>query len=194
MPVIESIVLASLFGSVATRLGWFCWTERKRVLHPSDEELSRDLSRTIDGCEQDGEVRIPGGDGRVVYKRPRKSKIAEMVWRAKSKFGTIERSEANELMVSKFIRDELKDDNVRPSHIFAIYPAAVVQFFLEFQPEIDARRIQVSAAAKKKERAKARKYWSVEDWARRFPRCLVEGNVPEPSQSSLGSYDPLDEE
>jgi hypothetical protein len=193
MPVIESIVLASLVGGVASRLGWFCWTQRKRVLHTSDEELSRDLARTIDRCEQEEDVRIPGGDGRVVYGRPRKSKIAEMVWRAKAQFGTTERSEANELMVSKFIRDELKDDKVRPSHILAIYPAATAQFFLEYQPEIDARRIQVAAAAKKKERAKARKYWSFEDWAR-VPCSLVASHGTEPSQSSLGSYDPLDEE
>lgn len=189
MPILEGIALASLIGAGCGRLGWFAWAQRKRVLHPSDEILSRSLLREIDGCEFD-ETPIPGGEGRVIYSRPRRSKIAEMVWRAKLKYGTIERSEVNVAMVSKFIRDELKDDKVRPSHCLAIYPFAVAAFFSEFQPEIDARRAQVSAESKKKERAKGREYWSLTDWLRRLPCSLVEGST---AIEVGGLVDPLDE-
>lgn len=64
---------------------------------------------------------------------------------AKVKFGMLSLSEANELMVSDYIRKLMVEHGVRPSHIVQLYPLAVALAFNPSSSEIAYSRLKASA-------------------------------------------------
>lgn len=64
---------------------------------------------------------------------------------AKVKFGMLSLTEANELMVSDYIRKLMVEHGVRPSHIVQLYPLAVALAFNPSSSEIAYSRLKASA-------------------------------------------------
>lgn len=55
---------------------------------------------------------------------------------AKVKFGVLQQTEANELMVSDYVRKLMVEHGVRPSHIVQLYPLAVALALMPSQSEV----------------------------------------------------------
>jgi len=64
---------------------------------------------------------------------------------AKVKFGALSQTEANELMVSDYIRKLMAEHGVRPSHIVQLYPLAVALAFCPSASEVAYSRLKASA-------------------------------------------------
>jgi hypothetical protein len=71
---------------------------------------------------------------------------AKLITLAKSEFGLIPRSEANRLMVRKFLRDQMRERGMRPTHIAAHVDVSVSCFFIPSKNDLVAH--QVGAAMK----------------------------------------------
>lgn len=78
-------------------------------------------------------------------KRRRRDLISNMAAEAKQKFPLIRKSEANYLVVRRFIYDRLKEHGVRVSHIKTVLPLAIELAFVPDESEIEA--IQFAASA-----------------------------------------------
>lgn len=65
---------------------------------------------------------------------------------AKAEFGLLRRTEANRLMVQKFLRDEMRSHNVRNAHIAQILPIAVEVSFVPNSAEVMARQLRATTS------------------------------------------------
>lgn len=87
--------------------------------------------------EQLGErLRMPARRARWVVKAATMAKV---------KFGLLQQTEANELMVSDYIRKLMVEHGVRPSHIVQLYPLAVALAFMPSRSEVEYSRLKASA-------------------------------------------------
>lgn len=75
---------------------------------------------------------------------------SKLITLAKSEFGLLKRTEANRLMVRKFMRDHMREHGVRPSHIAAHLDKSVAIFFIPTKMDIEA--VQVGATSLAHER------------------------------------------
>lgn len=80
---------------------------------------------------------------------------------AKAEFGLLKRTEANRLMVQKFIRDEMRSHNVRPTHVSFLLPIAVEATFLPTQSDLLAAQLR-----------------STTDWVDRDKQLVGWGDIP----------------
>jgi hypothetical protein len=94
------------------------------------EQLSQEFE------ELGARLRIPARRARWVVKAATMAKV---------KFGILSLTEANELMVSDYIRKLMVEHGVRPSHIVQLYPLAVALAFNPSSSEIAYSRLKASA-------------------------------------------------
>lgn len=90
--------------------------------------------------------------------RSRISRLASAA--AKVKFGLPKCTEANMLVVGKFIRDWLDERGVRPSHIEHIAPIATALVFVPTRADVEARAILASRPVVQAFEAYNATYWS----------------------------------
>lgn len=76
---------------------------------------------------------------------------AKMVRIAKGEFGLLERSEANRLMVRKFVRDYMREHGVRPTHIGMHVDLVVAMFFIPSHIDILSSQMQFTNTAKERD-------------------------------------------
>lgn len=72
---------------------------------------------------------------------------AKLVKLAKSEFGLLKRTEANRLMVRKFLRDHMRDHGMRPSHIAEHLDVGVACFFIPCRQDVIAHQVGSSNKA-----------------------------------------------
>jgi len=72
---------------------------------------------------------------------------AKLVKLAKSEFGLLKRTEANRLMVRKFLRDHMQDHGMRPTHIAEYLDVSVAIFFIPCRQDLIAHQVGSSMAA-----------------------------------------------
>jgi hypothetical protein len=63
---------------------------------------------------------------------------AKIIALAKAEFGLLKRTEANRLMVRKFLRDQMRDRKMRPTHIAAHLDISVSCFFIPSKADLIA--------------------------------------------------------
>lgn len=113
--------------------------------------------------EFDGDVGEPRGDQPPtgdsttppskpgLLKRRRKAEVARMVRlasaAAKVKFGLPKATEANLLVVGKFVRDWLEEYGMRPTHIAGVAPLATALTFIPSRADVMMREMLASEAA-----------------------------------------------
>lgn len=64
---------------------------------------------------------------------------------AKARFGLVDDTEANNIMLSDFIRKIMLEHGIRPSHVLQLYPLAVALALVPSEAEIMASRLRASA-------------------------------------------------
>jgi len=109
------------------------------------ESLAAKIVATIDAPTDEGEDCLDGETGKVRPER-KASYISVCASMARVEFGGMKRTEANKMMVHKYIRDVMRDHGVRPSHIALLLPQAVEFAFVENAGEIIARQMRASDA------------------------------------------------
>jgi hypothetical protein len=72
---------------------------------------------------------------------------AKVVLAAKAEFGLLQRSNANRLMVRKFMRDLMRDHKMRPSHIHENIEICVAMFFIPTKHDINAYKVGATLEA-----------------------------------------------
>lgn len=136
---------------------------RGSVIPQHAEETARAIARALDSGVEDGAEDFEGDKDaeedaikdtyRTISRKTRwRDRHVRMATKAmiaaKLKLGTLRLTEANELMVSKYVREWLMEQkDMRPSHAYAIYPTVVKMFFLEFGHEVKGRQIGASKLA-----------------------------------------------
>lgn len=134
--------------------------QRRRFNNERVERRARFLLGAVDDVER-LEIDVHGRARKREWSKSRNSITAELIWEVKYKFGSIPRNEANVLMVSKYVRDYLRERGVRPQDACAIYPFVVECSFIKYKFEIDAERMAVTRAAeyKKEEESLQKRAW-----------------------------------
>lgn len=149
--------LLAAFGFVGLFLvGWFVaagsCAVRSRPIGPGDEAAAAELLRHVDGdgefdqgSPDDEGVADAAAASHVTGRGPRNRYIGIIVRLAKSEFGPMEDSHANHLVVRKWMRDRMREHNVRNTHIGDLLPIAEVMFFVPTRAEVAAKRIRSTA-------------------------------------------------
>lgn len=86
--------------------------------------------------------------------------VREAAAAAKVKFGLPKATEANLLVVSKYIRDWLDDHGVRPTHIEGITPHAVALVFIPTRADIEMKEMLAAPVAVAQQRLYEATYFS----------------------------------
>nr|QDH91117.1 MAG: hypothetical protein H4Rhizo441558_000001 [Riboviria sp.] len=105
--------------------------------HVADVMANIDDTKFTEG-EEDSEFGAVGKPGRFQ---------AKLIKLAKSEFGLLKRTEANRLMVRKFLRDHMKDHGMRPSHIAEHLDVSVAIFFIPCRQDVRAHQVGASNVA-----------------------------------------------
>jgi hypothetical protein len=72
---------------------------------------------------------------------------AKLIVLAKSEFGLLGRSKSNRLMVRKFMRDQMREHGMRPSHIAQNLDVSVSMFFIPSDVDVVAHQVGASNIA-----------------------------------------------
>lgn len=72
--------------------------------------------------------------------------VARLAVKARAQFGLLRYTEANKLMVDKWLRAQCKEMHVRDSDIARAVPVAVVMVFIPTKADIAARKLESAAA------------------------------------------------
>lgn len=96
---------------------------------------------------------LPGDAGRgekYDYSKMGSSKVGpyttRVVQAAKAKFGLLDRTVANRLMVQGWISAQMKEHGVRPSHCIRILPMATALTFVATEWDIEAKKLEATFA------------------------------------------------
>jgi hypothetical protein len=77
---------------------------------------------------------------------------ARLVCVAKAEFGLLPRSQANKLMVRKFLRDYMRERGMRPTHIVQHLDVSVALVFIPSEQDVIAHQLGASKAALDRDR------------------------------------------
>lgn len=111
---------------------------RREAISHSLERRVTDVLAHVDDIECSEEV-----DGEVFFEKhySRGTFQAKVIKIAKAEFGYLKRSEANRLMVRKYMRDVMRDRGMRPSHIAHHVDMCVAIFFIPSRMDMEAHQI-----------------------------------------------------
>jgi len=91
---------------------------------------------------------------------------------AKAEFGLLERTKANALMVTRFVRDTMREHGVRPSHIAHFSPVVTAMVFVPTSSDVMAAELMATTAVL--DRVEHSQGWSEPSgWFRRARRGLT---------------------
>lgn len=122
---------------------WFYPTRNNPHLSKEFESHITNVLADVDGGDFDEEeevTRFSVGPGTGRFQ-------AKVVLAAKAEFGLLQRSNANRLMVRKFMRDLMRDHKMRPSHIHENIEICVALFFIPSKYDISAYKVGASLEA-----------------------------------------------
>lgn len=118
---------------------------RRRILSPSFEVGITNTMAGVDNADLNEEEEV----GELFFD-PKMCKTrfrSKVVLCAKAEFGLINRTEANRMMVRKFLRDKMRSHGLRPSHIAAHVDICVALFFIPSRSDIYAAKVNASYEA-----------------------------------------------
>lgn len=129
-------------------LRWFRITLAHGACGNIVDKRDNALALSLLGCLESPDIEDEGPNADVVAKKPGDfPKIVVIMARAaKAEFGLLKRTEANRLVVQKFIRDAMRDRNMRPTHIAWYLPLAVEAAFIPTRYDILAKKIAATDA------------------------------------------------
>lgn len=125
-------------------LVWWFRRPKPGTIPVAVERLVVDVMANVDDIDSESE-----GDDQEFFhpKMKRKNFLARLVRLAKSEFGLIPRTQANKLMVRKFLRDHMREKKMRPSHIVQHLDVSVACFFIPSEQEIIAHQLGAAREA-----------------------------------------------
>lgn len=126
---------------------WLWYRRPKFSLERPFEDHIHTVMANVDDDDSDDEEDegLDPSQNRTVFQ-------AKLVRIAKAEFGPLRRTEANRLMVRKYLRDTMREHGLRPSHISKHLDVVVRMVFIPSRAEIDAHRIGASFEAHMRER------------------------------------------
>lgn len=77
---------------------------------------------------------------------------AKLIQIAKAEFGLLRRTEANRLMVRKFLRDHMREHGMRPTHIAQHLDVSTACFFIPSEQDMIAHQLGASREALSRDR------------------------------------------
>jgi hypothetical protein len=78
---------------------------------------------------------------------------AKVIVAAKAEFGLLRRTEANRLMVRKYMRDRMRDHGMRPSHVNQHLDVSVAIFFVPSKHDLMAHQLGASRVVAERDNA-----------------------------------------
>jgi hypothetical protein len=111
---------------------------KKRSIPYTLEHKVTDVLAHVDDIECSEEVE---GEAFFEKRYSRGAFQAKVIKVAKAEFGYLKRSEANRLMVRKYMRDLMRDRGMRPSHIAHHVDICVAIFFIPSRVDMEAHQI-----------------------------------------------------
>jgi hypothetical protein len=119
---------------------------KRRVVPDAVEAMVKETMEIVDNAIDD-----VGGEAFFDPTTKKSSFRAKLIMMAKTEFGHLKRTEANRLMVRKFMRDQMRERGLRPSHIVAHLDISVACFFVASQQEIAAHQVGATFEAQRRE-------------------------------------------
>jgi len=128
---------ALIIIAIIVTIVWY-WRPKSKRIPLSVENHVSEVMAYLDAGEDEEELELEDNF------LPRGKSQARMIALAKSEFGYLKRTEANRLMVRKFLRDTMRERLMRPSHIAQNVDICVACFFIP--SKVDVISMQMGAA------------------------------------------------
>lgn len=124
---------------------WF-WPQKSKLAIPmAVENHVADVMANVDDGDFSSNELEDGGFFTAGMKRGRFQ--AKLIAIAKAEFGLLARTQANRLMVRKFLRDHMRERGMRPTHIAQHLDVSVACFFIPSSQDIVAHQLGASREA-----------------------------------------------